>query len=182
MKITMTTLANGRYVEEHEVNELEAGLWKTVVGLDLEHLATEGVEYKALTEPKEDLKGRTPEHARQDQEREALVRAMHAAEKATRRLPSSANGIAGFLFTQGIRGNDTSTGNPLAVYVKEAIKEALGGTSGPDFSPGDIQVYAESSGLIIETPRYQLCIDPHGASWPFLEGHRAGRYRELWAY
>lgn len=177
----LTTTVNGKHVEQHEVSETEAWLWRTAIGIDLAKIAAGEDTPPATTEDIAKAAQRTPEQIAAS-EREALIRAIHAVEAAARRLPKSRASIAGFLFGNGIKGNDTPTANPLANYYRQAIADMLNSASGPAFDLKDMTVTVQGSGTSVETPRFLLSIAPVTSQADFLEGHRLGRYRELWAY
>lgn len=184
MTLVLTTTVNGKHVESHEVTDTEAWLFKTALGLDLKKIASGELNAGAPAAPEQAAEAapqRTPEQIAAS-EREALIRAIHAVEAAARRLPKARNSIAGFLFGNAIKGNDTPGGNPLANYYRQAIADMLNNPSGPAFDLADLKLTVQGSGTTLETPRFLLSIDPTPGTADFLESHRLGRYRELWVY
>lgn len=180
MTLILTTTVNGKHVEQHEVTDTEAWLFKTALGLDLKKIAA-GEDTPPQAADVDEPAPRTPAQVAAS-EREALIRAIHGVEAAANKLPGSASSIAGFLFGNGFKGNDTPKGNPLANYYRQAALAALKGPSSPVFNTDNLLITAQDSGIYLETPRFQLSIDPPPSHTAFLVGHRLGRYRELWAY
>lgn len=185
MTLILTTTVNGKHVESHEVTDTEAWLFKTALGLDLKKIASGELAAGAPAAPEQAAEPEPPQRTPEQiaaSEREALIRAIHAVEAAARRLPKTRNSIAGFLFGNNIKGNDTPTDNPLANYYRQAVADMLNNPSGPAFELKDLVIRVQGSGTSLETPRFLLSIDPTPGSSDFLESHRLGRYRELWAY
>lgn len=155
------------------VKESVHEIWKRPVE---EHLkASAQALENQVKEQEKDHKGRTPAQVSRDQEREAVTRAVHIVEQTIRKLPTSASGIAGFLQGLGYKGNQTSTGNALAVYLTDRIKEGLSYTEFARLGKTPT-VYADQNAIIVETPIFQMCIDiPYHVRF-VVSGINSGRW------
>lgn len=115
-----------------------------------------------------------------NREREAVFRVLIAAEKALKKLPQPIGRIAGFLQGAGYAGDRTAQGNALAKYLRDARFAYY--TEGALWQEMDkVNILVEANGIIVESARYQVSIDPPDWLESFIMFLRSGDYRELLA-
>lgn len=138
----------------------------------------EQLEAKAKAKAAQDRQDRW---TREDFERQYMGTAASIVDRELRKVPTSANGLAGFLQGSGYKGDKTGAGNALAVYLNSRVESriALSKILFPSMEGVSYKVFVEANGLIIESRRLQLCIDPPYWQRSFVEALRRGDYPEL---
>lgn len=118
---------------------------------------------------------------REDSERQYMGTAASVVDQELRRVPTSANGLAGYLQGAGYKGDKTGAGNALAMYLNAKVETriALSKILFPSLEGIFFKVFVEANGLIIESKRLQLCIDPPYWQRSFVEALRRGDYPQL---
>ena len=96
-----------------------------------------------------------------NKEREKVFRVVTALEKAIAELPQGHAQVAGFLMAKGFKGDTTPDGNALALYLADAVRQRLL-KEAPDIALTlpHVNIWVEANGTIVESPRYQVALDP----------------------
>lgn len=186
-------------IREYNDQQKESTVTTTTAPSSLSQLLADIYGYgPVMQEPQKTVKAATPEEIMakekakaerelyerrraEDGERVWMGTAATAVEISLRKLPMSPNGLAGFLQGAGHKGDKSGVGNALAVYLQAEVDKRMTLPKALySYMKGiHYKVFVESNGLIIESKRLQLCIDPPYWQRSFVEQLRRGDYPEL---
>lgn len=116
-----------------------------------------------------------------NREREATYRALIITEWALNELPGSHAQVAGYLQAYGKRGGVRGDDNVLAAWLKAQVIYNLDreGSYALAEEMGKVNILVEVNGIIIESPKYQVAIDPMPWQEMFMLRLRQGDFKEL---
>lgn len=113
-------------------------------------------------------------------ERETVFRVVVAVEKALALLPDGNAQVAGFLQAKGCVGDTTAEHNALAVYLAQTAGESVAASEPMlvRWLP-EVTIWVECNGTIIESPAYQVALEPQQWQDIFMHRLRAGSFPAL---
>lgn len=115
-----------------------------------------------------------------NRERETVFRTVAAVERALQGLPYTHAQVAGFLQAKGYAGDVSAEKNALARYLADEAWKVLNASEASLSSFfTKVQVWVESNGTIVESPAYQVALNPMPWQPWFIERLRAGDFPAL---
>lgn len=113
-------------------------------------------------------------------EREMVFRVVAAVEKFLAELPPTHAQVAGFLQAKGYIGDTSADHNALANYLADKVGQHIEFTE-PMLARNlhKVKIWVESNGTIIESPAYQVALNPMPWQTWFVERLRAGDFNAL---
>lgn len=112
-------------------------------------------------------------------ERETVFRTVTILEKELAKLPKAQAQVAGYLMAHGVKGDTSAERNALAVYLRDKVREHLSWEIAFRDPFQDVKLWFEVNGTIIESPTYQMALNPEPWQEMFMLRLRQGDFPEL---
>lgn len=127
---------------------------------------------------KADLAAKNALLDKQYAERVFMSRATSIVESILNSMPTTTNGVAGWLQAKGARGDKAGATNALAQFLRREVAAQVV-TYAYKPTADTFYVFVEENGLLIETPRYQMSITPREWQYSFMRMLRDDEYPAL---
>lgn len=164
-------LGSQEYASKHET------VWE--VRESVPDAAAVNASLKAWTQELENV----PPKAKKEpgnREREAIFQALVSVEKALDRLPEGHGQVAGYLQAFDVKGGKSGEDNALAQWLGQQVLAATELVDSALYREiAKVHVWVEVNGIILETPKYQVAIDPMPWQEMFMLRLRQGDFKEL---